>query len=160
MTTGMTAKPTKLRFLLLYGLAIGVLLSLMAWSKYRFMVIDHAMEMYVLLVAAVFVGVGVWVGLRWSAPAPTLADNVPEAPAKMIVSPETNLRLLDQYGISSRELEVLVQLSKGLSNEEIADQLFVSTNTVKTHLGNLYAKLDVKRRTQAIEKARSIGLIS
>ncbi|RYF74645.1 MAG: LuxR family transcriptional regulator [Cytophagaceae bacterium] len=156
----MTAKPTKLRFLLLYGLAIGVLLSLMAWSKYRFMVIDHAMEVYVLLVAAVFVGVGIWVGLRWSAPPKLASANVPEQPQKAtIISLESDPYLVDKLGISNRELDVLIQLAKGLSNEEIANQLFVSTNTVKTHLGNLYTKLDVKRRTQAIDKARALGLL-
>ncbi|MEZ0485975.1 response regulator transcription factor [Fibrella aquatica] len=156
----MTAKLTKLRFLLLYGLAIGVLLCLMAWSKYRFMIIDHAVEAYVLLVAAVFVGVGIWVGLRWSAPSKPEVTNVPGPPASPATAHQRDTHVLEQLGISNRELDVLIQLAKGLSNEEIADQLFVSTNTVKTHLGNLYTKLDVKRRTQAIDKARSLGLIS
>lgn len=152
----MTQKFSKFQFLLLYGLALGSLMSLMAWSNYRFMVIDHATELYLLLIAGIFVSVGIWVGLRWSAPTvieKTVLVSVPT------VSPEPNQQVLDQLGISPREWAVLVQLAKGQSNDEIASTLFVSTNTVKTHLANLYSKLAVKRRTQAIEKARGLGLI-
>lgn len=150
-------RPT-LRFLLLYGLGLGSLLSLMAWAKYRFVVLDHALELYVLLIAGVFVSVGIWVGLRWSAPAVLpqpvgLSGSSPASPS------EPDQQVVAQLGISARELDVLVQLAKGLSNDEIASHLFVSTNTVKTHLGNLYTKLDVKRRTQAVDKARSLGLL-
>jgi len=67
---------------------------------------------------------------------------------------------LAQLGISTREGEVLACLAQGLTNEEIAERLFISTNTVKTHLANLYAKLDVSRRTQALEKARRLGLLA
>ncbi|MCY7358910.1 MAG: LuxR C-terminal-related transcriptional regulator [Rudanella sp.] len=156
----MTQKLTKIQFLLLYGLALGslLLLSLMAWSNYRFMVIDHATELYLLLIAGVFVSVGIWVGLRWSAP--TIIEKMVLVPMPTsAVSPEPNQQVLEHLGISPRELAVLVQLSKGLSNDEIAGQLFVSTNTVKTHLANLYTKLDVKRRTQGVEKARVLGLV-
>ncbi|RIV18506.1 DNA-binding response regulator [Fibrisoma montanum] len=152
----MTGKAVKARMVLLYGLALGCLLSVMAWSRYRFMVIDHALEAYVLLVAVLFVGVGIWVGLRWSAPVVVEKTVVRPAP---VVPLQPAPEALEQLGISSRELEVLIQLAQGYSNEEIASHLFVSTNTVKTHLSNLYAKLDVKRRTQAVDKARSLGLI-
>jgi len=145
---------------LLYGLALGSLLSQMTWSNYRFMVIDHVTELYILLIAGVFVSVGIWVGLRWSAPAvmeKTVLVPVPTSPP--VLAQATNQQALDNLGISPREWEVLVELSKGLSNDEIAGQLFVSTNTVKTHLANLYTKLAVKRRTQAVEKARTLGLV-
>ena len=148
-----------LRLLLFYGTALGCLLSLMAWSKYHLMVVSHATELYILLIAIVFAGVGIWAGLRWSAPViieKTAYIEVPASPALQLAAPE----LLDTYGISSREWDVLLQLAKGHTNDEIANNLFVSTNTVKTHLANLYTKLDVKRRTQAIEKARSLGLIA
>ncbi|GAB2767723.1 response regulator transcription factor [Rhabdobacter roseus] len=172
----MKAKRNRYALLLGYGLALGGLLSLMAWLKYRFLVADHATELYVLLVALLFTTVGIWVGLRFTAPVVSTA--VVDTEAVSTAAPEANfqqkvplevplaapacrpqLELLDQYGISPREWEVLAQLSRGLSNEEIAEQLFVSTNTVKTHLSNLYVKLDVKRRTQAVERARSAGLI-
>lgn len=147
----------KFQFLLLYGLALGSLISLMAWSKYRFMVIDHALDLYILLTAVVFVAVGVWVGLRWSAP--RVMERIVEVPIQNPVS-KPSLEVAARLGISTRELDVLEHVAKGMTNDEIASNLFVSINTVKTHLGNLYVKLDVKRRTQAVEKARSIGLIS
>lgn len=154
----MIFKSTKIRFLLLYGLTLGSLSSLMMWSKYYFLVIDHAIELYILLIAVVFVLVGVWIGLRWSAPLVIEKTTLVPVHDPSLMHPSVQEEL-DRLGISSRELEVLTQLSRGLSNEEIADRLFVSTNTVKTHLANLYAKLDVKRRTQAVEKARTLGLI-
>lgn len=154
----MLPKSSIIRHLLLYGLILGTLLSLMTWSQYRFMVIDHAVELYILMIALVFVGVGIWAGLRWSAPRVVERTIlVPLSPSAD--SPGPNQQVIDQLGISPRELDVLVHLARGLSNEEIAERLFVSTNTVKTHLGNLYAKLDVKRRTQAVEKARALGLL-
>lgn len=154
----MTGKLTKIRFLLLYGLALGGLSSLMAWSRYHFLVIDHVTELYVLLVAVIFVLVGVWVGVRWSAP-PVVEKAAFVDVSGPALSYSSDSELLDQLGISRRELDVLTQLARGCSNEEIANNLFVSTNTVKTHLSNLYVKLDVKRRTQAIDKARQLGLI-
>jgi len=166
--------------LLGYGLVLGGLLSLMAWLKYRFLVANHATEIYVLLIALLFAAVGIWVGLRFSAPTNAVdtasVDTAPVDTAPVdTATPEVNtprkvplevpplnhpqMQLLDQYGISPREWEVLAQLARGLSNEEIAEVLFVSTNTVKTHLSNLYVKLDVKRRTQAVERARNAGLL-
>ncbi|WP_420156066.1 response regulator transcription factor [Siphonobacter sp.] len=143
------------RSFLSYGLVLGLLLSLLAWSKYRWLMLDHTTEIYVLILAGVFIGVGIWVGLRWTAPQVIEKEVIQVYEPLMRPTPE----LLEKYGISVREWEVLMQVSKGLSNEEIAEKLFVSTNTIKTHLGNLYAKLDVKRRTQAVEKARLLGLL-
>lgn len=154
----MALKSTKIRFLLLYGTLLGSLVSLMTWARYRFLVIDHALELYVLLIAVIFVIVGVWIGLRWSAPLVIEKTTLVPVHGPSLMHPSVQEEL-DRLRISSRELEVLTQLSRGLSNEEIADRLFVSTNTVKTHLANLYVKLDVKRRTQAVEKARTLGLI-
>jgi ATP/maltotriose-dependent transcriptional regulator MalT len=72
---------------------------------------------------------------------------------------QINDKALDQTGLSKRELEVLGLISDGLSNEEIAEKLFISLNTIKTHTSNLFEKLEVKRRTQATEKAKRLGLI-
>lgn len=154
----MMKKPSAFRLLLAYGSALGGLLSLMAWSKYRLMVINHATEFYILVVAFIFVSVGIWAGLRWSAPVIIEKTAIIEVPVQIDHQLPTQ-ELLNAYGISNRELDVLLQLAKGLSNDEIAENLFVSTNTVKTHLANLYVKLDVKRRAQAVEKARTAGLI-
>lgn len=143
------------RSFLSYGLVLGLLLSLLAWSKYRWLMLDHTTEIYVLILVGVFIGVGIWVGLRWTAPQVIEKEVIQAYEPLTRPTPE----LLEKYGISVREWEVLMQVSKGLSNEEIAEKLFVSTNTIKTHLGNLYTKLDVKRRTQAVEKARLLGLL-
>jgi ATP/maltotriose-dependent transcriptional regulator MalT len=70
-----------------------------------------------------------------------------------------NSRVVETLGISPRELEVLDLLAAGRSNKEIARRLDVSPNTVKTHLANLYEKLEVKRRTEAILRARELGMI-
>jgi len=142
-----------------YGLALGGLLALMSWANYRFLIADHAIEVYVLLIAGLFTALGIWAGLRWSAPRtvvlqPTAAVSAEPAP------PRPRQEVLDFYGISPREWEVLVCLAQGLSNDEIAQKLFVSANTVKTHLGNVYGKLAVSRRTQAIDKARTLGLLT
>lgn len=148
--------------ILLYGLVLGGLLTLMNWAKYRLLIADHATELYVLLVAGLFTGLGIWAGLRWAVPRPpepqpTAAFSEPQP----LFSPQQpGAERLAHLGISAREGEVLACLAQGLTNEQIADRLFVSTNTVKTHLANLYAKLDVSRRTQAIEKARRLGLLS
>lgn len=141
-----------IRHVLAYGLALGGLVSLMVWSEYRLLVVGHVVELYLLLIAVVFALLGIWIGRRWSSPTyPAASSLTPlSQPAPEVVR---------QLGISSRELDVLVQLAQGLSNEEIADRLFVSPNTVKTHLANLYGKLDVKRRTQAVGKARQLGLL-
>ena len=146
--------------ILLYGLVLGGLLAAMSWAKYRLLVADHATELYVLLVAGLFTGLGIWAGLRWTGP--KKAEPLPAlATPDPLFSPQQPVAdRLAQLGISAREGEVLTCLAQGLTNEQIADRLCVSTNTVKTHLANLYAKLDVSRRTQALEKARRLGLLA
>ncbi len=147
--------------ILLYGLVLGGFLLLMTWAKYRLLVIDHATELYVLLVAGLFTGIGIWAGLHWTAPRRPDSPPVADAPEPPLFPPQQPASgRLAQLGISPREGEVLSCLAQGLTNEQIAETLFVSTNTVKTHLANLYGKLDVSRRTQAIEKARTLGLLS
>lgn len=155
---------------LLYGMVLGLLSVLMVWGRYRLLVLDHALELYLLLTGVVFVVVGAWVGRKLTKPRTIIRQEVvirevpvtappPPVPAPK-APPSYPGQALAETGISQRELDVLQLLSRGLSNEEIAGQLFVSQNTVKTHLSNLYAKLDVKRRTQAVDKARTLGLIA
>lgn len=147
---------------LLYGICLGLLAALMAWVKYRFTIIDYALEIYGLITAVVFIITGIWLGLKLSKPKTIVQTEtvVREVPVMITADREKIApQLPQQLGISQREVEVLQFLSRGMSNQEIADQLFVSQNTVKTHLSNLYFKLDVKRRTQAVEKARTIGIL-
>lgn len=152
---------------LLYGAALGLLAVLMAWGKYRLVIIYHAVELYALLIGIIFVVVGAWLGRMLTKPKTIVQQEIVIREVEVHVPApapqESKLFISDgakaATGISQRELDVLQLLARGLSNEEIAAELFVSTNTVKTHLSNLYFKLDVKRRTQAVEKSRSMGLL-
>jgi DNA-binding CsgD family transcriptional regulator len=150
---------------LLYGAGLGVLVAIMAWVKYRFVVMDHAVEVYALFIGVVFVVLGAWLGSKLVKPKTIIKEEivvrevmVPMPAAGPVPSGQLSERM-EAMGISQREMDVLQLLAKGMSNEEIAAGLYVSQNTVKTHLSNLYFKLDVKRRTQAVERARVIGLI-
>ena len=136
--------------LFLYGLALALLLALLKILEYRFFVRDLSIEFYLAVVALLFTGVGIWLGLKL-----TRKKTISSLPADFKVDEE----LIRQNGISKREYEVLELMAKGLSNQEIADKLFVSLNTVKTHSSNLFLKLDAKRRTQAIQKAKELALI-
>lgn len=131
---------------LLYGIAIAGTAFFLRWLEYQYVVRVFATEIYIVLIAVVFAVLGAWVGNRLTGRA------APEAF-------ERNTKALQALDISKRELDVLEHLANGLSNREIAEQLYVSTNTVKTHLGHLYEKLGVSRRTQAVVRAKSLSLI-
>jgi DNA-binding CsgD family transcriptional regulator len=151
----------KFLWITLYGLALALLSGLMTWAKYRFLLVDHVFEIYGLIVAVIFVGLGIWMGLRLSRPKTIVQQEIviKEVRVAAVEKSSVDRKVLQNLNVSERELEVLQCLAQGLSNEEIAAQLFISLNTVKTHLSNLYFKLDVKRRTQAVEKARTMGII-
>jgi two-component system, NarL family, response regulator LiaR len=138
--------------ILLYGLALTFLVFLLKFLEYRFLVRDLTIEFYLGLVAILFTSLGIWAGYKITRRKSVLV--VPATTNKQI-----NDRSLKEIGISKRELEVLQLMSLGLSNQEVADKLFVSLNTVKTHTSNLFIKLEVKRRTQAIQKAKELGLL-
>lgn len=150
--------------ILLYGLCLGATMALLSWSRYRFTVIDAHLELYGLVLAVVFAALGAWLGVRLMKPKTVIEREIVirevEVPVPVRSGPAPPAAAPDALGISQREHDVLRQLARGLSNEEIAAELFVSANTVKTHLSNLYFKLGVKRRTQAVEKARQLGLLT
>ncbi len=135
--------------ILFYGLTLAALVALLKFIEYRFLIRDLSLEFYIGMVALLFTGLGIWAGLKITRRKTVLVN-----PNFALNDTEIN-----RLGISPRELEVLELISKGLSNQEIADQLFVSVNTVKTHASNLFMKMDVKRRTQAIQKAKELQLI-
>ena len=128
---------------------MAVLIGLLKFVEYRFFVRDIPLEFYVGTVAIIFTALGIWAGLRLTRP--KIIDS--GAPFQL---DEANLRTL---GISKREYEVLELIALGLSNQEIAEKLFVSTSTVKTHVSNVLAKLDARRRTQAIQRAKELNII-
>jgi NarL family two-component system response regulator LiaR len=139
--------------IIIYGLALAVLIFILKFVEYRFFVRDLSLEFYIGVIALIFTGIGIWSGLKLTSKK-VITVSVPPVPFQLN---ETELKRL---GISKREHEVLELMSLGLSNQEIADKLFVSLNTVKTHTSNLFLKLDVKRRTQAIQKAREQKLVT
>jgi len=128
---------------------MAVLIGLLKFVEYRFFVRDIPLEFYVGTVAIIFTALGIWAGLRLTRP------KIVESDGPFQID-ETNLRTL---GISKREYEVLELIAQGLSNQEIADRLYVSTSTIKTHVSNVLAKLDARRRTQAIQRAKELHII-
>lgn len=144
---------------LLYGLLGGVLIAGLKLIEYRFLVIEHSLEIYGGLVALVFSGLGIWLGLKLTRTRETVV--VREVPVRVEVPEafERNEARLAELGITPRELEILEAMAAGLSNREIAERLFVSENTVKTHAARLFDKLSAKRRTQAVQLAKEAGLI-
>lgn len=143
---------------LLYGSSLAVLLFVLKWLELRFVIIDHAFEVYIGAIAIIFTGLGIWLALKLTKP--KIETRVIE---KEIYLRSENFVLnqlaLAKLGLSNRELEVLDLMSKGMSNQEIAEKLFVSLNTIKTHSSKIFEKLDVKRRTQAVEKAKRLSII-
>ena len=137
------------RTIIIYGIAMAALIGLLKLVEYKYFVRDIPLEFYVGLVALLFTAIGIWAGLRL-----TRRQVIDQSgPFEL---DEANLKKL---GISKREHEVLELISSGLSNQEIAEKLFVSTSTIKSHVSNLFAKLDVSRRTQAINRAKDLRLI-
>lgn len=148
-----------LRDILIYGVCGGVLIVVLRLTEYRFLVVEHSVEIYGALIAALFAALGIWLGLTLTRkkPATIIKEvHVPAAPAQPFVIDE---KRLNQLGITARELEILGLIAAGLSNREIADRLFVSENTVKTHSSRLFDKLGAKRRTQAVQLGKTARLI-
>ena len=143
------------KHILIYGLCGGVLIVLLKLVEYRFLVVQHSIEIYGGLIALFFAGLGIWLGLRLTKNKETVI--VREVPApRSFTRNETRLR---ELGITRRELEILELIAHGLSNREIAEKLFVSENTVKTHSSRLFDKLSARRRTQAVQMGKELGLI-
>ncbi len=142
--------------ILLYGTLLALLVWALKWMEYRYILRDLSLQFYLGLVALLFSGLGIWVGINLLKPKALKQEQEVQVPPSPIVPEE----LLREFGISPREYEVLQLMAAGLSNQEIADRLFISLNTVKTHISNLFLKLDVQRRTQAIQKAKEKGLMA
>lgn len=150
----------KNKHIIIYGGSLAVLLFLMRWLEYRFIIIDHALEIYIGAIAIIFTSLGIWLALKLSSP----KVKTIQVEKEVYVYPSDNFVLnetaLAELNLSKREVEVLQLMASGLSNQEIAARLFVSLNTVKTHSSNLFWKLDVERRTQAVDKAKKLGIIA
>ena len=147
---------------LIYGLCGGVLIAVLKLIEYRFLVLQHSIEIYGGLIALIFAAVGIWLGLKITRKEEVIVEReliverevmVPAIPFAL------NEQRLQELAITKRELEILGLIADGLSNREIAEKLFVSENTVKTHSSRLFDKLTAKRRTQAVQRGKELGLI-
>ena len=159
---------SKNRHIILYGVSLALLLFLLKWLELRFLIINHALEMYVGAIAVVFTSLGIWLALKLMKPKVQTVIVEKEVVVNKVVEKEVyinnssfvlNEKEVATLSLSKRELEVLQLMSQGLSNQEISSQLYVSLNTIKTHSSKVFEKLDVKRRTQAVEKAKRLSLI-
>ncbi|MFC7524103.1 response regulator transcription factor [Parapedobacter sp. GCM10030251] len=143
--------------ILLYGLMLAVLVFFLKWIQWNFLIIDHAIDIYVGIIAVLFLVLGIWVANQLIKPKIVTIERKIPVPAADAFS--INEDTIKELGISKREYEVLQLLADGRSNAEVAAELFVSLSTVKTHVSNLFHKLDVKSRTRAIGKAKELHII-
>jgi DNA-binding CsgD family transcriptional regulator len=148
---------------LIFGLVGGVLVTLLQWTEFHFVVLEHSIAIYGVLIAILFAGAGIWLGTRLLAPRERIVDRiqerivevaVPAAPTPVAADHTVRERL----GITAREMEVLELVARGLSNREIGETLFVSENTVKTHCSRAFDKLGARRRTEAVQRSKELGL--
>jgi DNA-binding CsgD family transcriptional regulator len=145
------------KLILVYGLLGGLLIAALKFVEYRFLVLEHSVEIYGGLIALLFAGLGIWLGLKLTRKKEVIV--VKEVPVSVAGPFALNEGRLRELGVTRRELEILELIANGMSNREIAEKLFVSENTVKTHSSRLFDKLSAKRRTQAVQIGKELGLI-
>jgi NarL family two-component system response regulator LiaR len=152
------------RHVLIFGLVGGLLIATLQYTEYRFVVIEHSVELYGALVAILFATFGIWLGLRITRRREKIVVREVLAPtsdrdAKPPSPFAPNTAQQQSLGITDRELEIHALIARGLSNREIATQLFVSENTIKTHCSRAFDKLGAARRTQAVQRGKELGLL-
>ena|SRR5687768_2340942 len=145
-----------MRSILAYGAAAGLLIAILRFIDYRFLIIEHSVEIYGALIAALFAGVGIWLGLKLTREKIVVKHIEVAVPAGPFVF---NQAKADELALTPREIEVLGLMAAGLSNKEMAERLFVSENTIKTHCSRVFDKLGAGRRTQAVQIGKQHGLI-
>ncbi|HPI11660.1 MAG TPA: response regulator transcription factor [Catalimonadaceae bacterium] len=150
------------RTLVAYGFALAALLLGMKWLEYRFLLVQHSFELYAGLIALVFTALGIWLAGKLTAPKirTVIIEKEIQATIQDDFAESMRAEEISRTGLSKRELDVLEQMAQGLSNQEIAEKLHVSLNTIKTHTARILEKLEASRRTQAVDIARKRGIIS
>jgi NarL family two-component system response regulator LiaR len=143
--------------IIIYSISLALLLLLLKWLEWHFIIVNHTFEIYAVSIALVFTGLGIWLAIKLITPKvkTVIIEKQIFANADFVL----NEAEVNRLRLSTRELEVLQLIADGLSNQQIAERLFVSLNTIKTHTSNLFLKMEVERRTQAIEMAKRLGLI-
>ncbi len=150
----------KNKHLLLYGATLAILLLLLKWLEYRLILVDYAFEAYAGAIAVFFTTLGIWLAVKLSKPKIKTVVVEKQVYIENTLNEFTvNQNELSRLNLSKRELEVLQLMTEGLSNQEISDHLFVSLNTIKTHSSKVFEKMEVKRRTQAVEMAKRLCII-
>ena len=145
------------KHLLIYGLGGGLLIVVLRLIEFKFLIVEHSVEIYGGLIALVFSVLGIWLGLKLTKKKEVVViREVAASPGQPF---SINDQKVKELGVTPRELEVLSLIASGMSNREIAEKLFVSENTVKTHSSRLFDKLSAKRRTQAVQFGKEFGLI-
>jgi NarL family two-component system response regulator LiaR len=145
--------------IILYGLALAAILFLVRWLEMRYVLADDQVDTYIGIIALVFTSLGIWLAVKLRKPK---VETVVVEKEVLLTPPSEfvlNEKEMNRLNLSKRELEVLQLMAGGFSNQEIAEQLFVSLNTIKTHSAQLFGKMDVKRRTQAVDTGKKLGLI-
>jgi DNA-binding CsgD family transcriptional regulator len=145
--------------IIIYGIALAVLLFLLKWLETRYILIDQQLDIYIGIIAVIFTGLGIWLTLKLRKP--KVETVIVEKKVILALSPDfiLNEAEMRRLNLSKRELEVLQLMADGLSNQEIAERLFVSLNTIKTHSAQIFEKMEVKRRTQAVDMAKRLSII-
>jgi two-component system, NarL family, response regulator LiaR len=149
---------TQYQYIVVYGLLMAVLVFALKWLQWRFLIVDNSIDIYVGLIAVFFTVLGIGVSLQLSKPKVHTVVIEKEVPVPQQESFSVNTIELEKLNLTSREYEVLRLMAKGHSNTEIAEELFLSVSTVKTHASNLFVKMDVTSRTKAIEKAKRLKI--
>lgn len=156
-----TSPNTMKKQIILYGIVLALIAVALQLLQYKLMIVNHSLELYGLALAVIFTVTGIWAGRKL-----TGKKEIEVIVEKTVFVPHTSGRdfkpdekMLHKLGISNREYEILELIAKGSSNQEIADTLFLSVNTIKTHTSNLFMKLDVNRRMQAVQKGKELHLI-
>lgn len=147
----------KYRQLLIYGLSLGILFIILRWLEWRFIFQQQAFKIYGGIIAVLFTALGIWIATKLISP--KVQTIIVEKEVSYDNPFEVNQAEIDRLRLSKREMEVLQLMADGLTNPQIAEKLFVSLNTIKTHSSNLFLKLEVTRRTEAIKNARKLRLI-
>ena len=149
---------------LIFGLVGGVLVTLLQWTEFHFVVLEHSIAIYGVLIAILFAGAGIWLGTRLLAPRERIRERIVDRIVEVVVPAASTPFTADntareRLGITRRELEILELVARGLSNREIGETLFVSENTVKTHCSRAFDKLGARRRTEAVQRSKELGLL-
>ncbi len=150
---------TRYKEFLIYGISMALVLLLLKVLEAHFIVFNYRLDFFIGAIAVVFTVLGVWLALKLVKPKVVTQIVEKEVFIENQEKSEIDQKLIAELGISKRELDVLSLMAQGFSNDEIAGKLFISLNTVKTHSSNMFVKLDVKRRTQAVEKAKRMKII-